>query len=154
MKLSIIAALTQNRVIGKNGAVPWDLPEDIRRFKNLTFGYPVLMGRKTYETLSEPLIGRRNIVITSKKNSDVETFSSIDSALKELQNQERVWIIGGGKIFEQMLMLADEWKLTHVKKETEGDTFFPPYEHLIGSAYKLVFEEKHNDFVFRDYEKR
>ena len=153
MKLIIIAALNVNRVIGGNGKVPWDIPLDIQRFKKLTFGYPVLMGRKTYETLSEPLIGRRNVIISKKNIPGIETFSSIDSALEELKEQETVWIIGGGKIFEQLLTKADEWKLTHVKNSEEGDTFFPPYEHLIGSEYKIIFEEEHNDFIFRDYMK-
>jgi dihydrofolate reductase len=153
MKLIIIAALSRNRVIGKNGAVPWDISEDIKRFKKLTFGYTILMGRKSYESLSQPLLGRRNVVITSRSIPNVETYPSIDAALHALQDQEIVWIIGGGKIFSQLLTKVDEWKLTHVDRVIDGDTFFPPYEHLIGSQFKIRNEEFHNGFTYRDYVK-
>ncbi|MBW7887960.1 MAG: dihydrofolate reductase [Bacteroidetes bacterium] len=153
MKLIIIAALSRNRVIGKNGKVPWNIPEDMRRFKRLTLHHTVVMGRRSYETLEEPLVHRRNVVITSRHLPGVETYSSLDDAFRRLANEEIVWIIGGGEIFSHTIEIADEWKLTHVDRVLDGDTFFPPYEHLIGTKFRIVFEEKHEGFVYRDYVK-
>lgn len=151
MKLIIIAALTKNRVIGKNRAVPWDLPEDMRRFKRMTIGHVVLMGRKTYETLSSPLTSRRNVVLTSRKIDGVETYTTIAQALEVLKTEGDVFVIGGGQIFAQLLMSAAELRLTLVEQEVDGDTFFPPYEHLIGSLFRLTSKEEHDGFSFLDY---
>lgn len=153
MRLIIIAALSENRVIGKNGKVPWNIPEDMQRFKRLTLHHTVLMGRRSYETLEEPLVHRRNVVLTSKKIPGVETYTSLESALNNLRNQEIVWIIGGGEIFTQTLDMVDEWKLTHVQQQIEGDTFFPEYKHLINSLFSISFEEHHDGFIYRDYVK-
>ena len=151
MKLILIAALTRNRVIGKDGAVPWDIPEDIARFKRLTLGHVVLMGRGTYEALSSPLTDRRNVIITSRKIEGVETYPTIAEALQALRNEEVVFVIGGGQIFAQLLLSAAELRLTLVEQETDGDAFFPPYEHLIGSLFRLASKEEHKGFSFLDY---
>jgi len=151
MNLIIVAALTKNRVIGKNRAVPWDIPEDMQRFKRITAGHPVLMGRGTYETLSSPLTNRRNIVLSSNPIEGVETYPTIAEALNALKNEGDVYVIGGGQIFAQLLTSASELHLTIVKKKIQGDTFFPPYEHLIGSVFKLVSREQHEGFSFEDY---
>lgn len=151
MKLVLIAALTKNRVIGRNGAVPWDIPEDMERFKRLTLGHTVLMGRRTYETLSSPLTDRRNVVVTSAQLKGVETYPSIGEALRALENEDVVYVIGGGQIFAELLLSAEELRLTIVDQLLDGDTFFPPYEHLIGSIFKPVFSEKHEGFTFMDY---
>ena len=151
MKLIIIAALNRKRVIGKDGRLPWHISEDLKRFKRLTVGNAVLMGRRTYESMGKPLPDRRNVVLSSKKIAGVESYSSIDAALDALKNQEKVFIIGGGNVYTQFLDRADELHLTLVEKEVAGSTFFPPYEHLVGTRFKLVHEEKHNGFTFVDY---
>lgn len=151
MKIIIIAALNNKRVIGKDGKVPWHVSEDLRRFKRLTLGHAVLMGRKSYDSLGKPLPGRRNVVLTSRKIAGVETFASIDTALVALKDQEKVYVIGGGEIFKLFLERADEMCLTLIKNNIDGDTFFPRYDHLIGTRYRLVKEEKHEGFIFQDY---
>ena len=151
MKLIIIAALTRDRVIGKDHAVPWDFPEDMQRFKRLTMGHPVLMGRGTYDTLSIPLTNRRNIVLTSHTIIGVESYSTIAEALDAVRNEEEVFVIGGGEIFAQLITSATELRLTIVERKIAGDTFFPPYEHLIGPVFRLARKEKHEGFSFEDY---
>ncbi|MCX6144252.1 MAG: dihydrofolate reductase [Ignavibacteriales bacterium] len=151
MKLIIIASLTKDRVIGKNRAVPWDIPEDMQRFKRLTTGHPVLMGRGTYETLSAPLTNRRNVVLSSHPIDGVETYPTIEKALDALRNEGDVYLIGGGRIFAPLLTSASELRLTIVERSVEGDTYFPPYEHLVGSMFQLVSREQHEGFLFEDY---
>lgn len=153
MKLIIIAALSRNRVIGKDGRLPWHISEDLQRFKRLTTGHTVLMGRKTYESLGKPLPLRRNVVLTSHTIPDVETYPTLAQALQALEKEEKVFVIGGGEIFAQLLDHADELHLTLIDKEVEGDTFFPPYKHLIGTRYRLVSREEHEGFAFEDYVK-
>lgn len=151
MKLVIIAALGRNRVIGKDGKLPWHISEDLKRFKCLTTGHTVLMGRKTFESLGKPLPNRRNVVLTSQEISGVETYPTLAQALHALEQEEKVFVIGGGEVFAQLLDQADELHLTLVDKDVEGDTYFPPYEHLIGARFKLVSREEHDGFVFEDY---
>jgi len=151
MNLILIAALTKDRIIGKDRVVPWDISEDMQRFKRLTTGHPVLMGRGTYETLSSPLTDRRNVVLSSHPIDGVETFPTIAGALDVLRNEGDVHVIGGGQIFAQLLTSASELRLTIVDKKIQGDTFFPPYEHLIGSVFRLVSREQHEGFSFEDY---
>ncbi|HWP82989.1 MAG TPA: dihydrofolate reductase [Bacteroidota bacterium] len=151
MKLAIIAAFSKNRVIGKEGRIPWHISEDLKRVKRLTTGHTILMGRKTYESLGKPLPNRRNVVLTSRSIAGVETYTTIPEALEALKDQERVFVFGGGEIFAQLLEKADEWYLTLVDQVVEGDTFFPPYEHLIGSKFLLVRKEAHEGFTFLDY---
>jgi dihydrofolate reductase len=151
MKLVIIAALTRNRVIGKDRGVPWDIPEDMKRFKELTTGHSVLMGRRTYETLRKPLADRRIVVLTSHTIVGVESYSTIAEALDAVRNEEEAFVIGGGEIFAQLITSASEMRLTIVESKTDGDAYFPPYEHLIGSVFRLVRREKHKGFSFEDY---
>ncbi len=151
MKTIIIAALNNKRVIGKDGKIPWHVSEDLKRFKRLTLGHVVLMGRKSFESLGKPLPDRRNVVLTSRKIAGVETFASINAALDALKDQEKVYVIGGGEIFKLFLERADEMRLTLINNDIDGDTFFPQYDHLIGTQYRLVKEEKHEGFIFKDY---
>lgn len=153
MKLVIIAVLGRNRVIGKDGKLPWYISEDLKRFKRLTTGHTVLMGRKTFESLGKPLPNRRNVVLTSQEISGVETYPTLAQALQVLDDQEKVFVIGGGEIFAQLLDHADEMHLTLVDQHVEGDTYFPPYEHLIGTRFKLVSREGHGGFEFEDYQR-
>jgi len=151
MRLIIIAAVARNRVIGKGGKVPWDIPEDMERFKQFTKGHTVVMGRRSYESLGKQLPDRRNIVLTSKAIPGVETYPTIAEALQALENEEKVFVIGGGEIFAQLLGSADELQLTLVDQDVDGDTFFPPYEHLVGSVFQLVNRETHEGFTYVNY---
>ena len=151
MKLAIIAAVSRNRVIGKNGKLPWHISEDLKRFKRLTTGHVVLMGRKTFESLGKPLPDRRNVVITSHPIPGTETYPSIQEALRALEKEERIFVIGGGTVFSELLERADELYLTIVERHVEGDTFFPPYEHLLGTRFTLVRRTAGNGFTFADY---
>ncbi len=153
MKLIILAALNRKRVIGKDGRLPWHIAEDLKRVKRLTTGHALLMGRRTFESLGKPLPNLRNVVLTSQKLADIETYGSLPDALEALRSEEKVFVFGGGKLFGQLLEKADEWYLTMVDQDVEGDTFFPPYEHLIGNMFLLVRKEEHEGFTFLDYRK-
>ena len=151
MKLAIIAAVGRNRAIGNAGKLPWHLSEDLKRFKRLTTGHAILMGRKTWESIGRPLPGRRNVVLSSSPVPGVETYASAEGALRALASAERVFVIGGGTVYAQLLDRADELYLTLVDREVEADTFFPPYEHLLGSVFREVAREPHGEFEFVDY---
>ncbi len=151
MKLILIAALSPHRVIGRGGTIPWHLSDDLKRFKRLTTGHTVLMGRATYESIGKPLSQRRNVVLTSRPIDGVETYRSLNDALTNLKDQEKVFVIGGGTLYAQTLGLADELMLTRVEQHVEGDVYFPPFEHLIGSTFILVQRESHPGYTFEDY---
>jgi dihydrofolate reductase len=151
VKLAIIAALGHRRAIGRNGKLPWHIPEDLKRFKHLTTGHAVLMGRETWQSLGRPLPGRRNVVLSSSPVPGVECYTSIEDALRALASVERVFVIGGGKVYAQLLGRADELCLTIVDSEVEADTYFPPYEHLLGTVFRETARERHTGFEFVDY---
>lgn len=151
MKLIIIAALSRNRVIGKDGKVPWHISEDLKRFKRITTGHTVLMGRKSYESIGKPLANRRNVVVTSKQIPGIETYKTLEEALRSLENEEQVFVIGGGNLFAQMLDRVDEMYLTLVDQQVEGDVFFPSFENLIGKRFREVRREQHEGYAFVDY---
>lgn len=151
MKLALIVALARNRVIGTQGKLPWHIPEDLKRFKRLTMGHAVLMGRRTYESIGRPLPHRRFVVLSATPVPGVETFASLDAALAILADQERVFVIGGGTLYSALLPKADELYLTLVDRVVDGDTFFPPYEELLASHFRLVHHEDHEGFTFMDY---
>ncbi len=164
MKLIIIAALNKNRVIGKNGKIPWHIPEDLQRFKQLTTHHTVLMGRNTFDSIGMPLPNRKNVVVSKNQNlskslrlgkidDTLNFFSSIESALSHLQHEEKVFVIGGGEIFQQTLNRADELLLTLVENDEDGDVLFPEYKHLIGITFVLKSEEQHPGFSFLSYKK-
>jgi dihydrofolate reductase len=151
VKLALIAAMARNRVIGRHGKLPWHIPEDLKRFKRLTSGHPVLMGRNTYESLGKPLRDRRNVVLSSRAISGIETYAALENALTALKEEELVFIIGGGQIYAQLLPMADILYLTIIDQIFEGDAFFPAYEHLIGTMYTEAHVEIHEGFRFVDY---
>jgi dihydrofolate reductase len=124
--IKIIVATSKNKVIGNNNKLIWKLSSDLKRFKELTTGHPVVMGRKTYESIGRPLPNRRNIIITRNleyRVDDCEIVSSLDEALLLTKND--CFIIGGGEIYKQSLEVADKIYLTLVHEELEGDTTFP-----------------------------
>ncbi len=122
--------MKKNRVIGKGNALPWHLPADMKHFRELTMGKPVIMGRKTFESIGKPLEGRKNILITSDSNYRAEgclVVHSLEEALKTAEGGEEVMIIGGGKIYEEFLPKADRIYLTEIHQDFEGDTYFPEF---------------------------
>jgi dihydrofolate reductase len=151
MKLIIIAAIARNRVIGKNGKLPWHIPEDLTRFKQLTTGHTIIMGRRTFDSLDNPLPNRTNIVITSRVINGVKSFPSLDFALQALKNEKEVYVIGGGRLFTDALRSADELRLTLVERDVDGDTYFPPYHEFLHTHFQLLYEERHAGFTFFDY---
>jgi dihydrofolate reductase len=152
MMISLIAAHNLKRVIGKDGAIPWHLPEDLKRFKELTIGNTVLMGRRTFDSVGKILPERRNIILSRRSASieGAEIFSSIGHALDSCVPNEHIFVIGGGEVFKQILSIADELKLTVVNTREEGDVYFPEYESLIGKEFQLVYEEEREGFTYRD----
>ncbi len=128
MKLSLIVAMASNRAIGLNNQMPWHLSADLKKFKQITMGAPILMGRKTYESIGKPLPGRSNIIISrnqSYKQQGCSVFNDIKSALASCQNYDEVFIIGGATFYQSMLAHADFIYLTQINKSFEADTFFP-----------------------------
>ncbi len=159
----IIAAVGEkNRVIGRGMDLPWHIPEDLKRFKKLTLGHALLMGRRTFESIihqfGKPLPGRRNVVLTSRgpipEYPEIETCGSIDEAVKALSGEETVFIGGGGNIYAQFLPLASRLELTLIEGNYSGDAFFPPYEHLLGSAFEISMSEQHDGFRFVTLERK
>lgn len=153
MKLSIIVAHDPNLVIGKDGELPWHFSEDLKFFKKTTMGSPILMGRGVFEELNEkPLPGRENVVLSRSKSYDhVPTFKSIAEALDYLSNHDQVFVIGGGEIYQQTINRVDELIITQIKKEYEGDTYFPEYRNQIGDSWKEIWREDHEEFSFVKY---
>jgi dihydrofolate reductase len=149
--LAIIAALDHRRAIGKDGKLPWHIPEDLKRFKRLTTGHALLMGRRTWESLGRPLPGRRNVVLSSSPVPGIESYASIEESLRALASAERVFVIGGGNVYAQLIDRADELYLTLVDRNVEADAFFPAYEHLLGTVFREAARERHPEFEFVDY---
>jgi dihydrofolate reductase len=163
MKISIIAAKAKNNVIGKSNDLVWKLPADFRRFKSLTTGHYILMGRKTFESLGRPLPNRTHLVITRNKNYEVpeghHVFESVEQAFIFCNKLgiEKLFIIGGGEIYAQTLSLADELILTEVEVEPEGDTFFPEIDSAEWEEtyrqYHPADEHHQHGFSFVNYQK-
>ena len=134
MKVSLVAAVARSGVIGLAGGLPWRIPEDAQRFRTLTMGHPVVMGRRTWDSLPDrfrPLPGRRNVVVTRNRAwraSGAEQVGSLKSALALLDGEAQVFVIGGGELYAEALPLADELLLTEIDAEVDGDTFFPAWE--------------------------
>lgn len=143
MRISMIAAMAQQRVIGLNNQMPWHLPADLQHFKKVTLGKPVVMGRKTFESIGRPLPGRRNIVISRQvptTNSAVEWVNSIEQALALLSEQPEVMIIGGAEIYRQCLPIATRLYITEIELAPAGDAYFPDY-HSFAAWQEVAREE-------------
>jgi dihydrofolate reductase len=131
LKLTLVAALTSNGVIGRGGRLPWHLPDDLRRFKALTMGRPVLMGRRTFESIGQPLPGRRNLVLTRGEGAlpeGVDRVGSIPAALTLCGAAPELCVIGGAEVYRQALPLATHLELTLVDAALEGDVYFPQFD--------------------------
>lgn len=128
---SLVVAVARNRVIGRANALPWRLPDDLAYFKRVTLGHPVVMGRRTYESIGKPLPGRRNIVVTRQADFEAPgcvVVHSLDEAWQAAADADEVCVIGGTTLFEETLPVADVLHLTEVEAEVDGDTYFPPFD--------------------------
>ena len=136
MTISIIVAMTNNRVIGKDNEMPWHLSDDLKNFKKLTLGKTVIMGRLTYDSIGKPLPNRRNIVLSrSLKDKKVNVLSNVEEALEVTSAEEEVFIIGGQDIYSQTIRKATKLYITMIDSEIEGDKFFPNIDF---SDWKII----------------
>ncbi len=140
-EIIVIAAIAvENRVIGRGLRLPWHLPEDLKRFKRLTYGCPVIVGRRTWRALQEklcgPLPGRRMLVLSRTPQAGAETFTTLADAIDSAKDAGKVFIGGGSDVYAEALPLADTLELTLVDGLYQGDVFFPPYEHLLDTEFR------------------
>ena len=153
MELIIIAAMSENRVIGRDNALPWSLKADMERFKKLTLGWPCVMGRKTWESLPKrPLPGRPNIVISQSllpaSAPEAAVFPSLQEAVQHCAGYEKVFICGGASIYAEALGLANKIELTVIHRQYEGDVFFPEIDN---SGWQITNTEDFDTFSFISY---
>jgi dihydrofolate reductase len=158
--ISIIVAASANNVIGAKGDLPWRLSDDLKRFKAITMGKPIVMGRKTWDSIGRPLPGRQNIVITRQAGFVAEgcdVVTSADEAIAVTAGADEVMVIGGSQVYSLFLPNAERLYLTRVHAEVAGDTFFPQINE---SQWSIVNDEPHSaddrnafDFSFRTYER-
>ncbi|WP_292010056.1 dihydrofolate reductase [Chryseobacterium sp.] len=159
---TIVVAMGENNEIGSNNRLLWHLPTDLKHFKELTSGHPIIMGRKTYESIGKPLPNRTNIVVSRKKDwfeEGILIVGSIKEALKFAKKiDEKVFVIGGGNIYEQTIDLVDRLEVTVVKANLEADTFFPKIDEKTWVKVNEVCHEKDEknpyDFCFQTFERK
>jgi len=158
--ITLIAAVAENNALGKDNQLVWHLPDDFKRFKQITSGHYIIMGRKTFESFPKPLPNRTHVIITRQKNYKADgciVVNSIEDAVKACPKEEEVFIIGGADIYNQSIDFADKIELTRVHANFEADAFFP---EINLNNWKLIFEEKHVqdekhnfDFTFQTFVK-
>ena len=160
-ELTIIAAASANNVIGFDNKLIWNIPKDLKRFKELTQGHSVIMGRKTFESLTSPLPNRRNIVVTRNKDyslKGIEVFSSIEDAIDVCKDDQQPFIIGGGEIYSQTINVVDKIELTRVYKDYQGDAFFPdiPLDkfELATESVNYLDDDSNTKYSFLTYIKK
>lgn len=156
-RITLVAALSTNRIIGVNNQLPWKLPADLKRFKALTSGKTIIMGRKTFDSIGRPLPKRRNVVLSRSgfESRGVEVFTSLEIALEALLDDDEIMVIGGGEVYRQCLPKANRLALSVVHTSIEGDAWFPE----INSRQWRLFESRHFkadgsnefDFTFMDF---
>ena len=159
MKIVIISAVARNGVIGRsNGEMPWHVKEEFQHFKKTTLGYPIIMGRITFETLGKPLKDRLNVVITSQPDyklpyEEVKIYRNLTEAVESVSetNPEKIFIIGGGQVYRQAIEFADEMIISIMKFDAEGDVFFPEIDP---SIWKEVSREVRDQFDIITYVKK
>ncbi|RUO29794.1 type 3 dihydrofolate reductase [Aliidiomarina sedimenti] len=154
MHISLVAAMAANRVIGKGGDMPWHLPKELKYFKEITLGKPVVMGRRTYESIGRPLPGRHNIVISGSNPSlpdEVSVVSSVDEALQAAGAVDEIMVIGGGEIYRQFLPVATRLYLTEIDLVVDGDTWFPEFnsDEWSSTILRDIDAEDENTPAFR-----
>lgn len=150
MKITLVAAIASNNVIGKENSLPWNIPEDLKRFKQMTSGHTILMGRKTFDSIGRPLPNRQNIVMTKDENFEregIKVINDFDEALELIkESKEDVFVIGGSKIYELFEPVANSLAITRILKDFEGDAFFPDINWELWQIEKEenFFDEKSN----------
>jgi dihydrofolate reductase len=159
--ITLIAAIGKNNELGKDNQLIWHLPNDFKRFKAITTGHYIVMGRKTFESFPKPLPNRTHVIITRQKNYISENcivVNSIEDAIATCPKDETIFVIGGGEIYKQSIKIADKLEITRVHHTFEADTFFP---EINMEEWELIFEEyhpkdeKHNfDFTFLTYSRK
>jgi dihydrofolate reductase len=159
-RVSIVAALARNRAIGRNNGMPWRLPEDLKRFKRLTMGHAVIMGRKTFESIGSPLPGRDNIVITRSRDwspAGCVVVDSLDAALAAVDRSREAFVIGGAQIYALALPLAQCLHMTEIARDFDGDVFFPEFDR---AQWREISRERHAaagaegfDYAFVEYQR-
>ncbi len=163
MTISLIVAASENNAIGKDNQLLWNLPNDLKFFKNKTWGMVVIMGRKTFEAVNKPLPGRVNIVITKQENWKTENVwvaKDLDDALKQAAstNCKEIFVIGGGEIYKQSMMIAERIYMTRVHVDLHGDTFFPVIDETKWQLIEnldFVADEKHAyNYSFQTWDKK
>lgn len=159
-QVSIVAALARNRTIGVDNGMPWKLPEDLKRFKRITMGHAVIMGRKTFESIGAPLAGRDNIVVTRSRDWSSPLCSvahSLQAALAAVGKSRHAFVIGGAQIYALAMPLAQRLYLTELERDFAGDAFFPEFDR---SRWREVWRERHSPegpldfaYAFVEYER-
>ncbi len=159
--ITLIAAAAENNALGKNNDLIWHLPNDFKRFKSITSGHYIIMGRKTFESFPKPLPNRTHVIITRQKNYNPENcivVNSLEKAIEICPKDEDVFVIGGGEIYKQSIAIANKIELTRVHSTFEADTFFPEIDTNIWDLVQEEFhpkDEKHLiDFSFQTYLKK
>ena len=143
-EITIIAAVSENNVLGKNNKLIWHIPDDLKRFKKLTLGHSVIMGRKTFESIAKPLPQRKNIILTRNKNYKAKgavIAHNVKEALNFCENDNQPFIIGGGEIYKLFMGISNKIELTRIHKSYDGDAFFP---EILEEKWKLVNSKKNN----------
>ncbi len=153
--ISMIVAHDPNLVIGRDGSLPWRIPEDMAHFRKRTTGHTIVMGRGVFEELGEkPLPNRRNIVLSrSRSYENVEVCRSLKEVMEKLKDQAKFFVIGGAVIYRLFYPVCNRLEVTRIHREYHGDTFFPEYRHEIGPVWKEVFRDERGDFTFVDFER-
>ena len=158
--ITLIVAVADNGVIGRDNALPWHLPEDLKRFKRLTMGKPIVMGRKTYESIGKPLPGRHNIVVTRDTNyqrDGITVVHGVDEAVKAADDAPEIMVIGGADLFRLFLPRAGRVHLTRVHAQVDGDVMWPPLDAswgLVGGETHAADERHAHAMTFEVWEKR
>jgi dihydrofolate reductase len=160
VRISIVAALARNRAIGRDNTMPWRLPEDLKRFKRLTLGHAVIMGRKTFESIGSPLSGRNNIVLTRSRDwapSGCVVAHTLESAIAAIDESQDAFVIGGAQIYALAMPLARRLYMTEIERDFDGDAFFPEFDR---SHWREISRERHAsggpegfDYAFVEYER-
>lgn len=156
--ITLIAAVAENNALGKDNQLLWHLPDDFKRFKNITSGHHIIMGRKTFESFPKPLPNRTHVIITRQKDYQPEgclIVDSLEKAISVCPKDEELFIIGGGEIYKQSIEMADKLDITRVHHTFDADTFFPEIDltkwKLTSEEYHPKDKKHHFDFTFETY---
>ena len=160
--ISFLVAMDKNRVMGIDNRLPWRLPADVKFFKEVTMGHPVVMGRKTYDSIGKPLPGRENIILTRNVDYQPEgckVIHTVEESIEYMKNKnDEVFVIGGAQLFKELFPVADRLYITEIHHEFEGDTFFPEFEEsewTLSSSEKGIKDEKNPyDYFFHVYDRK